>query len=343
MAIQVKFLWGAAIPIIISILFLQPYIIQLACDNIEPICAKALKPIFGVCSSHKSTYAMVKPGSVVHSHYQVVLSAINQDKEIYLVRSKKVWLSEAAVKELYAEHVSRPFYNDLVFYIASGPVIVMEISGKDSVVRWRSLIGPTDPSTAKIEAPLSIRSKIGFSKTMNSVHGSDSDSAASRELELMFSKKSHLETFDLPTAGFNYSLLVIQPSALNFEKTILKRLSLQGFTIQFNTSISLSEHTSSKEIHQNIFYNKNSTDDSAPSVEFEKGESLVLALKREDAIQGLIELMGKHYERHQSKNPNRLFTLYGTSLLAAKNHESFKLLAPLLLDKGSESIMSELP
>ena len=83
----------------------------------------------------------------------------------------------------YAEHREKPFFEDLVAFITSGPVVVARLEGERAVEVLRTMMGPTDPATAP---PGTIRGDFGLEITENLVHGSDSAASAERELALFF-------------------------------------------------------------------------------------------------------------------------------------------------------------
>ena len=93
-------------------------------------------------------------------------------------------LSEQQAKEFYAVHSERPFYNELVQYMTSGPIIAAILEKNNAVEDFRKLIGNTDPSLAEKNT---IRAKYAESKGRNAVHGSDSDENARIESEFHFS------------------------------------------------------------------------------------------------------------------------------------------------------------
>ena len=92
-------------------------------------------------------------------------------------------LSERMVREFYREHVGKPFYENLVHYIASGPVICVRLERDDAVRRLRELVGATDPARA---ATGTIRFLFGTSGSQNAVHASASEDDAARELDMIF-------------------------------------------------------------------------------------------------------------------------------------------------------------
>lgn len=129
------------------------------------------------------TFAMVKPdgvarlGEILHTLSLHGLRVIN---------ARMVQLTRSEAEIFYKEHAERAFFSDLICYISSGPVVALELMGRQAVTRWRQLMGPTDSETARRDNPDSIRAQFGTNKTNNAVHGSDSEAAAERELQLFF-------------------------------------------------------------------------------------------------------------------------------------------------------------
>ncbi len=128
------------------------------------------------------TLSIIKPDATSRK----LTSEINQcfiDNGLRVVTQETITLTRAQAEEFYAEHKARPFYNDLVEYMISGPVVVQVLAGKDSVAKNREVMGATNPSNA---APGTIREKFAESVERNSVHGSDSAEAAKREISFFF-------------------------------------------------------------------------------------------------------------------------------------------------------------
>jgi len=96
-------------------------------------------------------------------------------------------LQEAAAAEFYSEHKSKPFFKDLIAHVTSDVVVGIEIVAEDAVNKWQKIIGPTDSTKAKAEAPKSLRALYGTDIRANAVHGSDSNGSAKRELDFFFS------------------------------------------------------------------------------------------------------------------------------------------------------------
>lgn len=128
------------------------------------------------------TFVMVKPDGVQRGLVASVIGRIEK-KGYKLVGLKMLYLSREIAGEHYAEHVGKPFYEGLINYITSGPVIVMAWEGKQAVQGIRSIIGSTDPLQA---IPGTIRGDYGLSLDKNLVHGSDSEESAKREIKLHF-------------------------------------------------------------------------------------------------------------------------------------------------------------
>ena len=99
---------------------------------------------------------------------------------------KKVKLSKCDAKAFYAVHTDRPFFNDLVDFMVSGPVVVMVLEGDDAVAKNRDLMGATNPKEAK---PGTIRADFAESIDANAVHGSDSLENAKNEIAFFFATR----------------------------------------------------------------------------------------------------------------------------------------------------------
>lgn len=98
---------------------------------------------------------------------------------------KTVWLDENQAKEFYKVHEGKGFYESLVKFMSSGPVVVGVLKGKNAVEKARQIMGATDPKKAE---PGTIRAKYGDNIQENSVHGSDSKESAEKEIRFFFSE-----------------------------------------------------------------------------------------------------------------------------------------------------------
>lgn len=129
------------------------------------------------------TFIMVKPDGVAR-HLVGDIVARFESKGLKCVGAKLMTISEDLAKTHYQEHTERPFFNDLVSFITSGPVFAMVWEGDDVVTISRTMIGATNPKEA---TPGSIRGDFAASLDQNVIHGSDSVESAEREIGLFFS------------------------------------------------------------------------------------------------------------------------------------------------------------
>lgn len=130
----------------------------------------------------ESTYIMIKPDGVARGLVGEVIARF-ETKGMALERMRMLDVTEAIAREHYAEHVSKPFFPELLEFITSGPVVAMEWSGESAISVCRDLMGATDPKKA---APGTIRGDYGLAVTHNLVHGSDGPESAERELGIFF-------------------------------------------------------------------------------------------------------------------------------------------------------------
>jgi nucleoside-diphosphate kinase len=130
----------------------------------------------------ESTLLIVKPDAVRRGLIGEVLRRV-EGKGLRLAELRMITIERVTAEEHYGEHREKPFFDELVEFIGSGPVVVARVEGERAVPVLRSLIGPTDPAFAP---PGTIRGDYGLIITENLVHGSDSNESAERELKLFF-------------------------------------------------------------------------------------------------------------------------------------------------------------
>ncbi len=106
-----------------------------------------------------------------------------EEAGLRIVAQRRIQLSEAQAGEFYGVHRERPFFNDLVSFMISGPVVVQVLEGENAVARHRDIMGATNPANA---APGTIRKDFAESIEANSVHGSDSPENAATEIAFFF-------------------------------------------------------------------------------------------------------------------------------------------------------------
>ena len=137
--------------------------------------------------SVERTLVLVKPDGVTRGLTGTILARV-EAKGYKLVELKLVNATRELLEQHYAEHVGKPFYEPLVEFMLSGPVVAAVFEGNRVIEGFRSLAGTTDPSTA---APGTIRGDLGrdwgLKVQQNLVHGSDSPESAEREIGIWFS------------------------------------------------------------------------------------------------------------------------------------------------------------
>lgn len=138
------------------------------------------------------TFTIIKPGAVSHEDIGPILNMINTN-EFHISAMKLIKLRTAQAKKFYAVHRERSFYNDLIQFMTSGPIVVAILEKENAVEEYRKLIGNTDPSKAEEGT---IRKLYAQSMQKNAVHGSDSDENAEIEASFFFSNSERFSIFD---------------------------------------------------------------------------------------------------------------------------------------------------
>jgi nucleoside-diphosphate kinase len=129
------------------------------------------------------TLVLVKPDGVQRGLVGEIVGRLEQ-RGLKMIALKMMQLSRDLAARHYAEHQGKPFYDGLLAFITSGPVIAMIWEGREAVTVVRSLMGSTDPLKA---APGTIRGDLALDLGMNLIHGSDSPARAETEMALFFS------------------------------------------------------------------------------------------------------------------------------------------------------------
>jgi len=128
------------------------------------------------------TFFMIKPDGVQRNLIGQIISRV-ESKGFNISKIKMMTISKELAEEHYLEHKDKPFFDDLVSFITSGPVVAMQVEGEDVVIQIRTIMGATNPSES---TPGSIRGDLATELDKNVVHGSDSEESAERELSLFF-------------------------------------------------------------------------------------------------------------------------------------------------------------
>ena len=131
----------------------------------------------------EKTFSIIKPDALAKNVIGEILSRFEKGG-LQIVASRMLHLSTEQAQGFYAEHEGKPFYEKLVAYMTSGPVIVQVLEGEDAVSKNRELMGATNPADA---AAGTIRADFAESIDANAVHGSDAPASAAREIACFFS------------------------------------------------------------------------------------------------------------------------------------------------------------
>lgn len=129
------------------------------------------------------TLSIIKPDAVAANHIGEIYSRFEQGG-LRIVASRMLRLSRADAAGFYAEHEGRPFFEALLGFMTSGPVVVQVLEGEGAIARNRELMGATNPKDAEAGT---IRADFAESIDANAVHGSDSPESAAREIAYFFS------------------------------------------------------------------------------------------------------------------------------------------------------------
>ena len=134
------------------------------------------------------TLSIIKPDATTRNITGKINSMI-EDAGLKIVAQKMIRMSKEQAQEFYIQHQDRPFYENLVDFMSSAPVVVQVLEGENAILNYRKIMGATNPDIAEEGT---IRKTFALSIDKNSVHGSDSPQAAEREINFFF---SHVEIF----------------------------------------------------------------------------------------------------------------------------------------------------
>ena len=134
-------------------------------------------------SSIEQTLSIIKPDAV-ERNLDNEIKQLFINKGFKIVKEKKIQLEKSEAEKFYKVHETKPFYNDLIAFMTSGPVFIQVLEGEDAINKNRLLMGNTDPSKAD---PGTIRADFAHTIDANAVHGSDSEKSARREIAFFFS------------------------------------------------------------------------------------------------------------------------------------------------------------
>jgi len=130
----------------------------------------------------QQTLSIIKPDAVERNLVEEIKDILKKNN-LAIKDIKKIHITKDEASEFYKVHQSKPFYNDLCTYLSSGPIVVMILEGENAVIKYRELMGATNPKDADENT---IRKLYGISIDKNSVHGSDSIENAKKEIKFFF-------------------------------------------------------------------------------------------------------------------------------------------------------------
>ena len=128
------------------------------------------------------TFSMIKPDATAR-HITGQINAKIEAAGLHIVAQKRVWMTRKQAEAFYAEHTGKPFFDELVGFMSSGPTVVQVLEGEEAIARYRQVMGATNPAKAE---PGTLRAEFAESMGRNSVHGSDSEASAAREIAFWF-------------------------------------------------------------------------------------------------------------------------------------------------------------
>jgi len=137
----------------------------------------------------QQTLVLLKPDAVERKLVGEIISRLEK-RGLKIVAMKMIWMDDGLAKLHYAVHEGKPFFEELVEFIISGPIVATVFEGKNVVTEVRSVMGATDPADA---APGTIRADLAEDIGHNLIHGSDSEETAEKEIQLFFSKGEILD------------------------------------------------------------------------------------------------------------------------------------------------------
>lgn len=128
------------------------------------------------------TFSIIKPDATKRNITGKIIAKF-EDAGLRVVAQRRIHLSRDQAEAFYGVHRERPFFNDLVAFMTSGPVVVQVLEGEDAIARNREIMGATNPADA---AEGTIRKEFAESIEANSVHGSDAPETAAEEIAFFF-------------------------------------------------------------------------------------------------------------------------------------------------------------
>ena len=131
------------------------------------------------------TFSIIKPDATKRN-LTGAINKIIEDNDIRIIAQKRIKLSKEKAEGFYDVHKDKPFFSDLIEYMTSGPVVIQILTSDNAVKKYRDVMGSTNPENANEGT---IRKAYGLNIQENSVHGSDSEENAKKEIEYFFNEE----------------------------------------------------------------------------------------------------------------------------------------------------------
>ena len=128
------------------------------------------------------TLSIIKPDAVAKGHVDEICKRL-EDAGLKITEKKSIHMDDALAEGFYIEHKGKPFFEDLIKFMTSGPIQVQVLEGDNAIFNYREVMGSTNPKEA---TPGTIRADFAESIDANAVHGSDSPESAKREIDYFF-------------------------------------------------------------------------------------------------------------------------------------------------------------
>jgi len=267
--------------------------------------------------SHKKerTLGMIKPDAV--SKLGQILDLIYQ-RGFVMTKLKCCKLNRNEAFQFYQEHQGKLFFDNLLNFVTSGPVVAFEMMGEGSIAKWRDLLGPTDSAVARQDAATSIRARFGTDNTKNACHGSDSPQSAARELEFFFPSTGagRQDTSQLSDC----TCCVIKPHAVKagLAGKIISAIQEAGFEISMVEMFHM-EKADAEEFHE--VYKGVVQEYGSMVGELTSGPCIAMEIRAADAVNKFREAVGPtdpEIARHL--RPRTLRALFGTDKIRNAVH-----------------------
>ena len=129
------------------------------------------------------TFSIIKPDATL-TNKTGAINALIEESGLRIIAQRRIRMSKTQAQQFYAVHAERPFYDELVDFMTSGPVVVQILEGENAIAKYREVMGATNPAEA---ADGTIRKLYAKSVGENSVHGSDAPATAAEEIPQFFS------------------------------------------------------------------------------------------------------------------------------------------------------------